>query len=111
MGEIQIVNMASSCVPGFAPPNCTVTFADLYPEQWIGMRVLTLLLPPVGLIVGALLIWEYYRKGDLVFPKVNLSVVGLLCVEMAFLLLLFHFAVDPGSLNAKTGGYVSKFVC
>jgi hypothetical protein len=48
-------------------------------------------------------LWEYYRHQEL---KLNVSVLGLIFVEVAYLLLLLFFAIDPGSINAKVGGYV-----
>jgi hypothetical protein len=69
----------------------------------LGMRVLTLSVPVLGLLVGAFCLWEYYRHQEL---KLSVSVLGLIFVEVAYLLLLLFFAIDPGSINAKLGGYV-----
>jgi hypothetical protein len=83
----------------------------VFPEQWIAMRVLTLLFPAVGFVFAGVLLWDHLKGdgGSVRRPPCNdASIFGLGLMLVAELCLILYYAIDPGFLIAIRSGYYSS---
>jgi hypothetical protein len=99
------------CLPGLDPAsNCTASFDAVFPQQWVAMRVLTLVFPSAGLVFAGVLLWDYLR-GDSASARQpsgrDASMFGLALMVVAELCLILYYAIDPGFLAAIRSGYYS----
>jgi hypothetical protein len=65
------------------------------------LRVMMLILPVLGFALGVWVLWEYYREKDTVFPRLNLSQLGIVFILVAYVFLFIYYAIDPGFVNAR----------